>query len=77
MPTHRFAAHQPNPMELIDLAAKYADLKEDHYRLTLALTAALELLTEKGILTEQELRSKAAALDALDTLGAHGTAAQP
>jgi len=59
--------NQTNPMDLVDMIAKLADLKEQHYRNTLAITAVLELLTEKGILTEQEIRDKAVALDAMDT----------
>lgn len=54
-----------HPMKQVDMIAKLADLQEQNYRTTLALTAVLELLTEKGILTEQEIRAKAAELDAL------------
>lgn len=60
-----------HPMEQVDLIAKLADLKEQHYRTTLALTAALELLAEKGVFTEQELRAKAAALDVLEDIKPH------
>lgn len=55
----------PYLTEHIDLIAKLADLKDQHYRNTLALTAVLDLLTEKGLLTEQEIRSKAAQLEEL------------
>lgn len=48
--------------EQIDLAGKLGDLKEQHYNQTLLLTALLELLTEKGLLTTEEIRTKAAAL---------------
>lgn len=63
---------KPHPMDHVDLVAKLADLKEEHYRTTLALTAMLELLVEKGILTEQEIRSKAAALDVLEHITPRG-----
>lgn len=57
---------RPSPftMEQIDLIGKLADLKDQHYRNTLVLTAVLELLTEKGLLSEQEIRAKASELDA-------------
>ncbi|TYP75372.1 hypothetical protein [Paenibacillus methanolicus] len=56
-------------MEHVHLAAKLADLKEDHYRLLLSLGAMTELLIEKGLLTREEIALKAAALDLeLDTL---------
>jgi hypothetical protein len=49
--------------EQVQLAAKVADLKDDHYRLLLAASAVLELLAEKGIITPEELYRKAAQLD--------------
>lgn len=49
--------------EHVQLAAKLADLKEDHYRTILTLSAMLELFIEKGILSREELESKAEALD--------------
>jgi hypothetical protein len=52
-------------MDQIDLIAKLADLKEQHYKNTLVLTAVLDLLTEKGLLTEQEIRNKAMELESL------------
>lgn len=48
--------------EQIDLAGKLGDLKEQHYNHTLLLTALLDLLTEKGLLTTGEIRTKAADL---------------
>ncbi|RJE83272.1 hypothetical protein D3P07_25235 [Paenibacillus sp. 1011MAR3C5] len=50
--------------EHVQLAAKLADLKEEHYRTVLTLSAMLELFIEKGILSREELESKAEALDA-------------
>jgi hypothetical protein len=62
-----------HPMNQVDMIAKLADLQEQNYRTTLALTAILELLTEKGILTEQEIRAKAAELDTLTPREANPT----
>ncbi|MNW55855.1 hypothetical protein D3C74_335430 [compost metagenome] len=45
------------------MAAKLADLKEEHYRNTLALSTIIELLIDKGILTREEVERKAAELD--------------
>jgi hypothetical protein len=53
-------------MDQIDLIAKLADLKDQHYQNTLVLTAVLALLTEKGLLTEQEIHAKAAQLQQED-----------
>ncbi len=50
-------------MEEVGLAAKLADLKEEHYRNTLALSTIIELLIEKNILTREEVEKKAAELD--------------
>ncbi|CAH0121347.1 MULTISPECIES: hypothetical protein [unclassified Paenibacillus] len=52
-----------SPMEQVDLVAKLADLKEEHYRNTLALSTLIELLVEKQILTRSEIEEKAAELD--------------
>ncbi|MEI7027556.1 hypothetical protein [Paenibacillus sp. y28] len=49
----------------IDFIGKIADLKEGHYRNTVALSAIIELLVEKGILTMQELEARATDLDAI------------
>lgn len=50
--------------EQVQLAAKLADLKEEHYRTVLTLSAMLELLVDKGLLTREELNERAEALDA-------------
>ncbi|MBL0385102.1 hypothetical protein JJB07_00460 [Tumebacillus sp. ITR2] len=47
----------------VDLIAQLADLKEVDYKNTLVLTAVVELLVEKGILTRQEVIQKARQLD--------------
>lgn len=51
-------------MDTINLIGKLADLKDSHYRNTLALSAVIDLLIEKGILTAQEIATRAARLDA-------------
>jgi hypothetical protein len=48
----------------VDLAARLADLKEEHYRQLLAVTTLIELLVDKGLLTEEEIRAKAAEMEA-------------
>ncbi|MDO7906198.1 hypothetical protein Q5741_07165 [Paenibacillus sp. JX-17] len=54
---------QRNAMEEVAMVAKLADLKEEHYRVTLALSTMIELLVDKGILTREEVERKAAELD--------------
>lgn len=49
--------------EQVRLAAKLADLKEEHYRTVLTLSAMLELFVDKGLLTREELDEKSATLD--------------
>ena len=50
-------------LEHVDLAAKLADLKQDNYNTVLTLSAMLELLIEKKILSLEELESKASTID--------------
>ena len=50
-------------LEHVDLAAKLADLKQDNYNTVLTLSAILELLIEKGIISLEELENKASAID--------------
>ncbi|MDQ0061569.1 hypothetical protein [Paenibacillus harenae] len=54
----------PASWEQVQLVAKLADLKDDHYRTVLALSAMLELFIEKGLLTREELSAKQEELDA-------------
>ncbi|KEO84971.1 hypothetical protein [Tumebacillus flagellatus] len=47
----------------VDIIAQLADLKEVDYKNTLVLTAIVELLVDKGLLTRQEVIQKARQLD--------------
>lgn len=47
----------------VDMIGKLADLKEEHYKNTLVLSAIIELLIEKNIVTMDEIETKAAGLD--------------
>ncbi|MCY9529039.1 MULTISPECIES: hypothetical protein [Paenibacillus] len=47
----------------IDLVGQLADMKEDQYRLTLALSTLMELLVEKGLITQEDISRKANDLD--------------
>lgn len=57
----------PPAWEQVALTAKLADLQEQHYRTLLSLSAMLELLVDKGLLTRAEIEAKAAALEAADS----------
>jgi hypothetical protein len=50
-------------MRDIDIIGQLADLKEIDYRNTLAISALIELLIEKGFFTRQEFARKAADLE--------------
>lgn len=50
-------------MDLVHIAAKLGDLKDEHYRNTLALSTVIELLIDKGLLTREEVSSKAEELN--------------
>ncbi|GGH30142.1 hypothetical protein [Paenibacillus segetis] len=50
-------------MNEVNVLAKLADLKEDHYHHLLTLSALMELLIDKGILTREEIDKKAHELD--------------
>jgi len=50
-------------LDEINLIGKLADMQENHYQQTLALSTVIELLIAKGIITEQELLEKSRKLD--------------
>ncbi|MBP1153290.1 MULTISPECIES: hypothetical protein [unclassified Paenibacillus] len=62
MTSNRIHSH----LEEIALIGKLADLKEDHYQHSLLLSAVIELLMEKGMLTAEELSVKTQALEVQD-----------
>jgi hypothetical protein len=47
----------------IQIVGKLADLKEEHYRNTLALCTLIELLVDKGLFTREEIAAKANEID--------------
>lgn len=47
----------------IDLVGKIADLKDDQYRITLAVSTLMELLVDKGVITKDDISNKASELD--------------
>jgi hypothetical protein len=51
------------------MIGKLADLKEEHYRNTLLVTALMDLLVEKGLLTRQEIEKKMSDIDTIMTPG--------
>lgn len=51
--------------ETIDLFARIADMKDVDYRNTLAISALIELLIEKGLFTREEFQATATRLDGL------------
>lgn len=53
----------PSHFDEVDMIGKLADLKEEHYKNTLVLSAIIELLIERKIVTSQEITLKAAELD--------------
>lgn len=54
-------------MDLVEFIGKLGDLKDEHYKMTLAFSAMIELLIEKGLITRQELQRKTVELDKLMT----------
>lgn len=52
-----------NPMDTVHVMAKLADLSEVDYRNTLVISAVIELLVEKGLMTRKDVLSKAKELD--------------
>ena len=54
-------------MDLVEFIGKLGDLKEDHYNITLAFSAMIELMIDKGLISREELDHKTAELDQLMT----------
>jgi len=48
----------------LDLASQVSEMKHDHYKQLLAISTLIELLVDKGILTPEEIRRKAAEMEA-------------
>ncbi|WP_054796118.1 hypothetical protein [Paenibacillus sp. tmac-D7] len=69
MTTNRIHSH----LDEIAWIGKLADLQDHQYRSTLLLSALMELLQEKGLLTLQELTDKAHALEKQDAAGLPGS----
>jgi hypothetical protein len=58
-PMNRMTSH----FQEINMIGKLADMKESNYKNTLLLTALVELLIDKGLLTRKEVLSKARNLE--------------
>lgn len=52
-----------SPLNEVNVIAKLADIKEEHYHQLVTLSAIMELLVEKGILSRKEIEQKALELD--------------
>lgn len=54
-------------LDEVHMIAKLADLKESHYHQSLVLSALIQLLIDKGVITAQELQLKTKELDSVLT----------
>lgn len=52
-----------SPLHEVNMLAKLADIKEEHYHQLVTLSTIIELLVEKGIVTRTEIEAKAAELN--------------
>lgn len=52
-----------SPIDEVNVIAKLADLKNNHYQNTLVLSALIELLVEKRLMSPEEIHCKIAELD--------------
>ncbi|MFO7263942.1 MAG: hypothetical protein A6D91_10070 [Bacillaceae bacterium G1] len=50
-------------MDEVNVVAQIGDLKENHYKNTLILTALVELLVEQGLIRREDVLKKAYELD--------------
>lgn len=53
-------------LDEINMIGKIADLKDEQYHQTVVISALIELLVEKGIITRRELADKAAQLESIN-----------
>ncbi|MNM80931.1 hypothetical protein D3C81_929140 [compost metagenome] len=53
------------PQNEVNILAKLADIKEEHYHQLVTLSAMMELCIEKGILTREEIQKKVDEIDAI------------
>ncbi|CAM4488518.1 hypothetical protein HMSSN036_05290 [Paenibacillus macerans] len=60
-------SYHSSPMNEVNVLAKLADMKEEHYHQLLTLSAMIELLMEKGIVTREEIEKKALEIDGFMT----------
>lgn len=56
-----------NHLEQVDFIAQLADLKNAHYQNALLVSALIEVLVEKGIITARDIAAMSAHLDAAYT----------
>ncbi len=61
-------------MDIVHMMAKLGDMKDEHYRNTLAISTIIELLVDKGILSREELAIKADELDQIIACSPYPTA---
>jgi len=54
-------------MDLVQFIGKLGDLKDEHYQMMLTISAMVELLIEKDLITRHELVRKTEELDELMT----------
>ncbi|NBI29215.1 hypothetical protein [Chengkuizengella marina] len=52
-----------SPLDEVDMIAKLADLKQEHYKNTLLINSIMELLLEKNILSYDEVLLKMKQID--------------
>ncbi|MEK5161225.1 hypothetical protein NYE69_02560 [Paenibacillus sp. FSL R5-0527] len=60
-------SYHSSPMNEVNVLAKLADMKEEHYHQLVTLSAMIELLMEKGIVTREEIEKKALEIDGFMT----------
>ncbi|SEC29712.1 hypothetical protein [Paenibacillus sp. GP183] len=53
----------PSSLDEVNLVGKLADLKESHYLQSLLISALIDTLMDKGIITAEELALRAHQLD--------------